>query len=70
MIGSERHQPAAAEVVAERDRTEQLRARALVALGHRERRGHDGAAGMRLGDRLEVVGLVGVREHRRWPAPR
>ena len=63
LIRAERQEKAAAEIVAERDRPQQLRARAVLALGHRERGRHDGAAGMRLGDRLEIVGFVGVAEH-------
>ena len=62
-VRSEGQQKAAADVVTERDRGEQLRSRSALALGHREGRGHDGAAGMSFGHRLEVVGLVGVREH-------
>ena len=62
-VRSEGQQKTAADVVTERDRGEQLRSRSAIALGHREGRGHDGAAGMSFGHRLEVVGLVGVREH-------
>ena len=63
VIGTERHQEAAAEVVAERDRADHVHARSAAALADRERGGHDRAAGMGLGDGLEVVGLVGVAEH-------
>ena len=63
VVGAERQQEAAAHVVAERHGAQQLGAGPAVPLGHGERGRHDGAAGMRLGHRLEVVGLVGVGEH-------
>ena len=63
VVGPERHQKPAAEVVAEHDGPEHLGARAALALADREGGGHDGTARMRLRDRLEVVGLIGVREH-------
>ena len=62
-VRSERQQKTTADVVTERDRGEQLRSRSAFALGHRERRRHDGAAGMSFCHRLEVIGLVGMREH-------
>ena len=63
VIGAERHEEAATEVVAEHDGANQLGARAALAFCHRERRWNDGRSRMRLGHRLEVVGLVRVREH-------
>lgn len=62
-VRSEGQEKAAADVVTERDRGEQLRSRSAIALGYREGREHDGAARMSFCHRLEVVGLVGVREH-------
>ncbi|HEV8316763.1 MAG TPA: hypothetical protein VGQ10_05115, partial [Vicinamibacterales bacterium] len=62
-VRAERHEKSAAHVVAERHGPEQLGAGAPFALGHRERGGYDGAAGMRLGHRLEIVRFVGVAEH-------
>ena len=63
VIRSEREQPSAAQVVAERDRANQILSRALAAFAHGQGSGHDRAAGVGLGDRLEVVGLVGMPEH-------
>src|SRR6266550_2377230 len=62
-VGAERQEKAAANVVAKRYRSEQLRPRSALAFGHCQRRGHDVTAWMGLGHRLEVVSLVGVREH-------
>ena len=63
MVGPERHQKPAAEVIAEDDGLEHFGARSAFALADREGGGHDGTAWMRLRDRLEVVGFIGVREH-------
>ncbi len=63
VVGAERHQEAAAHVVAQHDGAQELCARAAILFGHRQRGRHDGTARVRLGDRLEVVGFVGVREH-------
>ena len=61
-VRSECQEKATADIVTERDRTQQLHARSALALGQREGRGHDGAAGMGFSHRLEVVGLIGVGE--------
>jgi len=63
VIGAEREQPSTAEVVAEHDRVDQLESGGMTALPHRQRGWHDGATRMGLGDRLEIVGLIGMPEH-------
>src|SRR5262245_66237197 len=46
LVAVQRHVDPGADVVAQRDRAQQVRAPAPLALGHRQRRRHDGAAGM------------------------
>jgi hypothetical protein len=60
---AERGQEATAQVEAEHHRPHERRARRARPLGHRERGRYRRAPGVRLGERVEVVGLVGVREH-------
>src|SRR5438876_2623838 len=63
MIGSQRKEEAAAHVVAQCNRMEKLAPGATVAFGHRERGRYHRATRMRLGRRIEIVGLVGVTKH-------
>ncbi len=62
-VGSERQKQAAAQVVAERHRPDEFGAGIPVPLGERQGRRNGGAAGMGLGHRLEIVGLVRVGAH-------
>ncbi len=62
-VGAERHQEPATQVVPKCDGADELNAAAPFLLGHGKRRGHCGTPGMSLCDRLEIVGLVGVRAH-------
>ena len=63
-IRPQRHQEAAAEVISERDRADEFLAAAALLLGDGQRGGNDRAAGMGLGDRLEIIGLIGMGAHR------
>jgi hypothetical protein len=60
---SQRDDEAAAHVIAEHDRPEQLHPAAPLPLRHREGGRDDAGARVRLGQRIDVVGLVRVREH-------
>ncbi len=60
---AERHVEARADVVAERDRAQEVGAAAVGELGDRERRRHDAAAGMVAAAQMGIVGLVGVAAH-------
>lgn len=62
-IGAERHQQTTAEVVAECNGAHEVGPAATDQLCHGERGRHRRAARVRLGDRLEIVGLVGVGAH-------
>jgi len=64
VVRAQRHEETAAQVVAEDNSVKHVEARTAIALGHGERGGHDRTAGVRLGDRLEIVGLVRMAEHR------
>ena len=63
LAGIERQRQPAAYVVAERNRAQQRRPVAPLALGHGERRGHNAAARMRQRRRMRIVGLVGMSQH-------
>src|SRR5439155_25611288 len=62
VVWAQRHQEAAAQIVAECYGAQKLLSRPILALGHGQGRGHDCAARMCFGHRLEIVGLVRVRE--------
>ena len=57
------HRHARADVVAERDRAQEVHARRAELLAERERGRHRRAARMRARRAVRVVGLVGVRQH-------
>jgi hypothetical protein len=62
-VWAESEKEAAAHVIPEGDRLQQLDAGTVVPFGDGEGRGHDRAARMRLRDGLEIIGLVRVTEH-------
>ena len=62
-IGVQGQGEAAADVVAERDRAQELIALRMLAFAHRPRCGHDAASRVNERRRVRIVGLVGVREH-------
>ena len=63
MVWTERHQKAAAQVIPEGYGAKQIFSRPVLTLGHSQRRGYNNTARMCLRHRLEIVGLVRVREH-------
>ena len=62
-IVAEGDDEATSDVVAEHDRPEQLQPGPLLLFRHRQGSRHDPCARMRLGQRIDIVRLVGVREH-------
>ncbi len=64
VIGAEREQPPATQVVAECDRANELGTRPILPFADRERGRDRGTTRVRFRDGLEVVGLVRVGEHR------
>lgn len=62
-IRPQRYQQAATKIVAEHHRPNEFLAAAAFLFSHRQRSGNHGAARMRLGDRLDIVGLVGMGAH-------
>src|SRR6266566_7779637 len=63
VVWAQRHQEAAAQVVPECYGAQKLLSRPVLALGHGQGCGHDCATRMCFRNRLEIVGLVRVREH-------
>ena len=59
----QRHEKPAAQIVAERHRSEEFGPRAALPLSHGQCRRHDDAARVRLGERMKIVRLVGMAEH-------
>ena len=57
------HQKPAAQVVTESHGAQKVLSRAIFSFAYTEGRRHNGAAGVGFGDRLEVIGLVGMRKH-------
>src|SRR5205807_6446053 len=60
---SESEEKTAAQIVAKRHGSEQLHSRSAITLSQRESGGHDRAARMCFGDRLEIVRFIGMSEH-------
>ena len=62
-IRPQRHRQAATEIIAERHRANEFLTAATLLFGDGERGRHHGTARMRLGDRLDIVGLIGMGAH-------